>query len=200
MTQRPARSASHVSGSPLPPIEFEKGADPVAKLVVALGDEHAGHRRPRHLRRVAANCRAGRVEALERLAGARRGRGADVHLVRVARDECRHARAATPADDHVGMPSPFGSGWLGIEAGIGHGPVPALVAPTVGLGPQAVQDRELVLQHLETNAGVRIRNAMTLVLELVPSSAETHLDPSAAHLGDRGDHLREIAGHPERDR
>ena len=53
--------------------------------------------------------------------------------------------------------------------------------------PQPVDDRELLLEPVEPLAERRERDAVGLVLGVVPAGAEAELDPAAAHLVDLGD-------------
>ena len=55
-------------------------------------------------------------------------------------------------------------------------------------------------QAFEPLAGVGKRDAVRLVLAVVPPRAEPELHPAAAHRVDLGDGDRERAGVPERDR
>ena len=66
--------------------------------------------------------------------------------------------------------------------------------------PQPGDDRELLLQPVETLAERRERDAVGAVLRVEPAGAEPELDPAAAHLVDLGDADGERAGQPERGR
>ena len=61
-----------------------------------------------------------------------------------------------------------------------------------------VDDRELLLEHLEAVAGRRERDAVRSVFAVVPARAESELDPAAAHRVGLRDLDRERAGKPER--
>ena len=67
------------------------------------------------------------------------------------------------------------------------------------VGPHAVDDRELLLEHLEAVPGRRERDAERLVLAVVPARAQAELDPAAAHrVGLRdldGENARQPEGH-----
>src|SRR2546423_5734357 len=74
-----------------------------------------------------------------------------------------------------------------------------LVAPTVRLGPEAVNDRQGFLEQVVALAKRRKRDTQLLVLLVVPSGAHPQLDPAGAHLVRGGDDLCQAPGDPEGD-
>jgi hypothetical protein len=70
----------------------------------------------------------------------------------------------------------------------------------VGRGPHTGEDRELVLEHVEADPGLGVRDPVGQVLALVPPAAESELDPAPAHRIRLGDRDRERPRMPKRDR
>ena len=66
--------------------------------------------------------------------------------------------------------------------------------------PHSRDDRQLFLESVEALTEGRERNAVRLVLGVVPARTETEVDTTARHLIDLGDGDREGAGEPERRR
>src|SRR5215208_5461316 len=73
----------------------------------------------------------------------------------------------------------------------------ALERPAVRFRPQAVEDLELLLEHVGPLVDGWKREPVALVLALVPARADPDLDPAAAHLVDGRDDLGEVAWMPE---
>ena len=63
-----------------------------------------------------------------------------------------------------------------------------------------MDDGERLLEHVVALGERREREAVSGVLPLVPAGAEPQLDPAAAHLVDRRNDLRQVAGQAVRDR
>ena len=176
-------------------------------LVVVPADEHAGHRRSRHLGRIAPDRPARVVELREDLLGPR-GRGRrEVELVRPAsRDPEAARRSLTARDD----PRPGGAvrpdraarhvHRLRPEERVLHVDRVTLERPAVRLAPQPVQDGELVLEQVGTFVDRREGQPVLAMLEVVPAGPDADLDATAAHLVDGRHDLREVAEVPERDR
>ena len=89
---------------------------------------------------------------------------------------------------------------LAVALRVAHLPMRAVERPAVMLGPQAVDERELLGEHVVALCQRRERDAQLGVLLVVPAGAEAGLDAAVAHLVDRLDHLGQVAGDPERDR
>ena len=64
------------------------------------------------------------------------------------------------------------------------------------VGPHPAQDLERLAELGQACADRRERIAVLLVLDLVPAGAEADDQPAAAHLVERGRHLREERGRP----
>ena len=72
--------------------------------------------------------------------------------------------------------------------------------PAVRALPEAAQDLQLLLQHLGADVEGREREAVVVVLGLVPARTHAHLQPTAGHLVHGRGQLRKVARVPERHR
>src|SRR5207253_6314834 len=88
----------------------------------------------------------------------------------------------------------------GTKAGVADLPMRPGKTPPIGLRPEAVDDRQRLLEAIVSLAQRRERNAKLVMFPLVPASAHSELDPSPAHLIGSGNDLGQGTGDPERDR
>ncbi len=84
---------------------------------------------------------------IRRRSGVRRG-GVQVELVAVPRDEGGEARSSLAAEQDVRVP-PAAPTDLAMPHRAADRPARAVVGPAVGLGPQSMDDRHLLLEHVE---------------------------------------------------
>src|SRR5436190_17934106 len=75
-----------------------------------------------------------------------------------------------------------------------------LERPAVGLVPETVEDRGLLLEHRRPVLDRREREAVASVLVLMPARAETDVDPATAHPIDRHCDPRKVSRQSIRDR
>ncbi len=120
-----------------------------------------------------------------------------VELVGVPCRQVRRALQALPADDDRWVGALSG---LREARGVDHGERPALVVeqPAVRSCPHAGDDGQLVLEHVESAAETRERDAVGGVLLVIPPSTKAEFDATTAHLIDLGDADGEDAGMAER--
>ncbi len=75
-----------------------------------------------------------------------------------------------------------------------------VVRPAIGLAPQAVEDRQLVLEQIRAFLDRREGQAQLPVLVVVPAGPDPDFDATAAHLVHGRHDLRQDARMAERDR
>ncbi len=172
----------------------EEPRDPVDDVRPRLADEARRHHGEAERRRVAAGLGARAVErglALPQLVvgGAER-----VHLGRVARRERKAPPHGSPAEDERGMRLLHRPRECQLIAETVGGPVVVEALP----GPRANDDLDLLGEQREPLPRVEEREAVGLVLALVPARAHADVDAPARDVVDgrrhAGEHARMAEG------
>ena len=179
----------------------------LANFVVVSPDEDADHGRAGDLARIAADRPARLIEGRRDPSHLLGPGGDEVVLVGIARRQPHGPRLAVAADDDPRphrpdrrRRSPRDLHRLRVELRVVDADPPAPVRPAVGLAPQPVEERQLVLDEVKAFADIRKVQPKLAVLLVVPARTDADLDPAAAHLVDRRDDLREHPRVAERDR